>query len=107
MRWNLRTGERKDIQPPPAPAGRRSCASTGTPASRIDPFEPGTLYFGSQYVHRSTDRGETWTVISPDLTTNNPEWQHQAESGGLTLDVSGAENFTTILAIAPARCSRG
>ncbi len=61
----------------------------------IDPFEPGTIYYGSQYVHRSTDRGDSWTVISPDLTTNNPEWQQQATTGGLTPDVTGAENFTT------------
>jgi len=37
---------------------------------------------------------------SPDLTTNDPEKQKQTESGGLTLDVTGAENHTTILAIA-------
>ena len=53
-------------------------------AIALDPFEPDTIYFGSQYVHKSTDRGDTWTTISPDLTTNNPEWQKQAKTGGLT-----------------------
>ncbi|HKV11400.1 MAG TPA: hypothetical protein VJ725_24870, partial [Thermoanaerobaculia bacterium] len=53
------------------------------------------------------DRGETWTAISPDLTTNRAEWQKQAESGGLTPDVSGAENFTTIIAIAPSPKQQG
>jgi hypothetical protein len=60
------------------------------------------LYFGSQYVHKSTDNGKNWTIISPDLTTNDPEKQKQLESGGLTYDVTGAENHTCILAIAPS-----
>ena len=60
------------------------------------------MYFGSQYVHKSTDNGKNWTIISPDLTTNDPEKQKQLESGGLTYDVTGAENHTCILAIAPS-----
>ena len=69
----------------------------------LDPHKPETnLYFGSQYVHKSTDNGKNWTIISPDLTTNDPEKQKQLESGGLTYDVTGAENHTCILAIAPS-----
>lgn len=67
-----------------------------------DPFEPNTIYFGSQFVHKSTEMGDAWEVISPDLTTNDPEHQKYSESGGLTYDVTGAENFTTILAIEPS-----
>ncbi len=104
-RWNLRTGERKDIRPP-APEGVELRFNWNA-ALAVDPFEPETIYYGSQFVHRSTDRGDTWTIISPDLTTNNPDWQKQAESGGLTPDVTGAENYTTIVAIAPSRLRRG
>ncbi|EAQ49254.1 MULTISPECIES: VPS10 domain-containing protein [Leeuwenhoekiella] len=71
-------------------------------AINIDPFDNSTLYFGSQYVHKSTDKGLTWEVISPDLTTNDPEKQKQSESGGLTMDATGAENHTTILVIEPS-----
>lgn len=71
-------------------------------AINIDPFDNNTLYFGSQFVHKSTDKGDTWTVISPDLTTNDPEKQKQSESGGLTMDATGAENHTTILVIEPS-----
>lgn len=71
-------------------------------AINIDPFDSSTIYFGSQFVHKSTDKGETWTVISPDLTTNDPEKQKQSESGGLSLDATGAENHTTILVIEPS-----
>lgn len=71
-------------------------------AINIDPFDNSTVYFGSQYVHKSTDKGLTWEVISPDLTTNDPEKQKQMESGGLTMDATGAENHTTILVIEPS-----
>ncbi|MDP5043365.1 MAG: hypothetical protein NWQ06_00120, partial [Leeuwenhoekiella sp.] len=71
-------------------------------AINIDPFDNSTLYFGSQFVHKSTDKGLTWEVISPDLTTNNPEKQKQSDSGGLTMDATGAENHTTILVIEPS-----
>ena len=67
-----------------------------------DPFDNSTVYFGSQYVHKSTDKGLTWNTISPDLTTNDPEKQKQSESGGLTLDATGAENHCTLLVIEPS-----
>lgn len=71
-------------------------------AINIDPFDTSTLYFGSQFVHKSMDKGLTWDVISPDLSTNDPEKQKQGESGGLTMDATGAENHTTILVIEPS-----
>ena len=57
------------------------------------------LYIGSQYVHRSDDMGDTWEIISPDLTTNDSTKQNQEDSGGLSMDNSGAENHTTIFTI--------
>lgn len=72
-----------------------------------DPFDNGTIYFGSQFVHKSTDKGKTWTIISPDLTTNDPAKQKQSESGGLTMDATGAENHTTILSIEPSKAKKG
>ncbi|MCB0461857.1 MAG: hypothetical protein KDC81_04060, partial [Flavobacteriaceae bacterium] len=71
-------------------------------AINIDPFDNNTLYFGSQFVHKSTDKGQTWKVISEDLTTNDPEKLKQNESGGLTMDATGAENHCTILVIEPS-----
>lgn len=67
-----------------------------------DPFDPGTIYYGSQYLHKSTDRGKSWEVISPDLTKADPRKMQQKKSGGLTFDVTGAENHSTILTIAPS-----
>jgi photosystem II stability/assembly factor-like uncharacterized protein len=71
-----------------------------------DPFDPCTIYYGSQYVHKSTDCGTSWTIISPDLTTNDSLKQLQHLSGGLTIDDTEAENFTTLLAIAPSPLER-
>ncbi|AEH01806.1 hypothetical protein [Lacinutrix sp. 5H-3-7-4] len=71
-------------------------------AINIDPFDNSTVYFGSQFVHKSTDKGDTWKIISPDLTTNDPKKQKQRDSGGLTIDATGAENHCTILVIEPS-----
>jgi len=71
-------------------------------AINIDPKDNNTLYFGSQFVHKSSDKGETWDIISPDLTTNDPEKLKQHDSGGLTMDATGAENHCTILVIEPS-----
>ncbi|MFL6294045.1 MAG: VPS10 domain-containing protein [Thermoanaerobaculia bacterium] len=107
IRYDLRTGERKDIRPAPPAGDEDDLRFNWNAAIAIDPFDPDTIYFGSQYVHRSTDRGDTWTTISPDLTTDKPEWQKASESGGLTIDATGAENFTTLIAIAPSPVQKG
>jgi photosystem II stability/assembly factor-like uncharacterized protein len=57
------------------------------------------MYIGAQYLFKSMDKGDTWVRISPDLSTNDPEKQKQAESGGLTRENTSAENHTTIYAI--------
>ena len=71
-------------------------------AINIDPFNNSTIYFGSQFVHKSTDKGLTWQIISDDLTTNDPEKLKQSESGGLTMDATGAENYCTIIVVEPS-----
>jgi photosystem II stability/assembly factor-like uncharacterized protein len=67
-----------------------------------DPHDANTVYYASQFLHKSTDNGDTWEIISPDLTTNDSTKQRQQSTGGLTFDITGAENHTTILAIAPS-----
>ena len=66
-----------------------------------DPHDTKTVYYGSQFVHLSRDKGKTWTIISPDLTTDN-EAQQKRDYGGLTADASGAEFYNCILALAPS-----
>ncbi|MDX1546370.1 MAG: glycosyl hydrolase, partial [Rhodothermales bacterium] len=104
-RVDVMTGEQKNIKPI-HPDGE-FLRFNWNAAIAQDPFDPNTIYYGSQHVHKSTDRGDTWTLISPDLTTDDPEKQKQIDSGGLTYDVTQAENFTTIVAIAPSPLERG
>ncbi|MGK0366363.1 MAG: hypothetical protein ACI85O_003436, partial [Saprospiraceae bacterium] len=51
---------------------------------------------------KSINCGQSWEIISPDLTTNDTLKQKQYESGGLTIDDTNAENHTTIIAVAPS-----
>ncbi len=99
-RVDTRTGDAKFIKPI-HPEGKKLRFNWNA-ALAVDPQAPGTIYYGSQHVHKSTDRGENWTVISPDLTTNDPEKQKADQSGGLTYDATNAENHCTLLAIAPS-----
>lgn len=104
MRFDKASGARRDIKPV-HPDGVPLRFSWNA-ALNVDPFDSTTIFLGSQFVHRSRDRGATWEIISPDLTTNDPEKQRQSESGGLSMDATGAENHTTILSIAPSPLQR-
>ncbi|MEO9953070.1 hypothetical protein [Nonlabens sp.] len=101
QRYDWQTGNNYSVKPT-HPDTSVKLRFNWNSAINIDPFDNSTLYFGSQFVHKSTDKGLTWKVISPDLTTNDPEKQKQSESGGLTMDATGAENHTTILVIEPS-----
>jgi len=70
------------------------------------PWDGHVGWFGGNVVFQSTDRGQTWSPISPDLTRNIKE--HQAPTGGpLAKDVSGAEYSDTILDIEGSPINRG
>jgi photosystem II stability/assembly factor-like uncharacterized protein len=64
----------------------------------VSPHDPNTVYYGSQYVHKTTDGGETWETISPDLTAN--EAAYRMRSGGpIDEDISGEENYAVLYAL--------
>ncbi|MDN5865502.1 MAG: sialidase, partial [Gammaproteobacteria bacterium] len=65
----------------------------------LSPNELGTIYIGAQYLFRSRDHGQSWERISPDLTTDDSAKQQQEKSGGVTVDNSAAEAYTTIFTI--------
>lgn len=71
-------------------------------AIAADPFRPDGIFYGSQFVHYSENKGQSWITLSPDLTSNDQSRQKSAESGGLTIDATSAENHCTILAISPS-----
>ncbi len=106
VRYDRETGHTRIVRPTHPDPDVRLRFNWNAAISQ-DPFNNSTVYFGSQFVHVSKDKGATWEIISPDLTTNDPEKQKQHESGGLTIDATGAENNTTILAIAPSPVQQG
>ena len=103
-RMSLRTGQEKEY-----PVGAQSIY--GMPGKdliyrfqRVSPMEASphdsrTLYYGSQYVHRTRDEGVTWERISPDLTWNPPERQTKVSGEPITIDVTGEEFYSTLYAI--------
>ncbi len=72
----------------------------------MSPHDPNTLFLGAQYLFKTTDRGETWSIISPDLTTNDADKCTPGRSGGLTPDNSGAEQHCSITSVAQSSIAR-
>jgi len=72
---------------------------------QISPHDHNSLYVGSQHVHRTQDGGQSWQVISPDLTLNDKA--RQGSSGGLTPDNIGVEYAGVVYAIAESAKQRG
>jgi photosystem II stability/assembly factor-like uncharacterized protein len=101
-----KTGENKYLKPL-HPDGETYLRFNWNTALAQDPHRAHGIYFGSQFVHYSTDLGQNWQIISPDLTTNDTSKMHQDISGGLTFDATNAENHCTIIAINPSPVQQG
>ena len=105
-RINRRTGERRNINIwPDNPMGHSSGDITErfqwTFPIVIAPTNPNVLYATSQHVWRTTNEGQSWTRISPDLTRHDPSTM--GPSGGpITLDQTGVETYGTVFALAPS-----
>jgi photosystem II stability/assembly factor-like uncharacterized protein len=67
----------------------------------ISPLDPGNVYHTSQVVHRTSDGGQTWTAISPDLTRNDKSRQTTGSIG------SEPESYPTISAFEESKRERG
>jgi hypothetical protein len=72
---------------------------------QISPHDHNTIYVGSQHVHRTRDGGQSWQVISPDLTLNDRS--RMGSSGGLTGDNIGVEYAGVVYAIAESPREKG
>ena len=70
------------------------------------PFDPNIVYYGSQYLHRTRDKGVTWEKISPDLTAHDPCCQG-VSGEPITRDVTGEEFYSTLYAIAESPLEKG
>jgi photosystem II stability/assembly factor-like uncharacterized protein len=101
-RVDMRTGEERYVSPyPVAPTGiavqHEKHRFSWTPPLEMSPTRPAVVYFGGNVVFKTTDGGSTWTVISPDLTTN--DIAKQGLSGGVTPDNSRAESHCTVVTL--------
>src|SRR5437588_283189 len=70
------------------------------------PHDADVLYYGSQYLHRTRDKGVTWEKISPDLTAH-PSCCQGASGEPITRDVTGEEFYSTLYAIAESPLEKG
>ena len=106
-RENWKTGESWFIKPP-ALDPKIKLRFNWNSAIAQDPFNKKTIYYGSQYLHKSNDKGVNWEIISPDLTSNDSvKIAAYQNTGGLTMDITGAETYGTILAIEPSKKEQG
>ena len=108
---NLKTGQEKSYW-----IGAQSLY--GNPASDLiyrmqrvspmatSPHDPEVLYYGSQYVHRTRDKGVTWEKISPDLTAH-PDCCQGVSGEPITRDVTGEEFYSTLYAITESPLEKG
>jgi photosystem II stability/assembly factor-like uncharacterized protein len=70
------------------------------------PHDPNVLYYGSQFLHRTRDKGVTWEKISPDLTANQDCCQG-VSGEPITRDVTGEEFYSTLYAITESSLEAG
>jgi photosystem II stability/assembly factor-like uncharacterized protein len=107
FRYDRRTGQAQVI----APDAIRNFGEahpehryTWTSPVVFSPQDPHTLYFGSQYVLRSSNRGNSWQQISPDLTGTDPK---ASQEGPLTVENAKARGHGVVYSIAPSPVSAG
>jgi photosystem II stability/assembly factor-like uncharacterized protein len=105
-RLDRRTGQERQINPyPDNPMGYASADIAErfqwTFPIVIAPTDPGAIYVGSQHLWKTSNEGQSWTKISPDLTRHDPKTMG-ASGGPITKDNTGVETYATIFTIAPS-----
>ncbi|MEQ9375005.1 MAG: glycosyl hydrolase [Imperialibacter sp.] len=109
-RLDRRSEETIDIQPQPAPGDAPERWNWDAPIL-ISPHKGSRLYYGSQRVWRSDDRGDSWTPISPDLTTNRNRYELQLMgrvwSADALYDNGAMSKYATLTSIAESPLKEG
>jgi photosystem II stability/assembly factor-like uncharacterized protein len=73
----------------------------------MSPWDSRTIYYGSQFVHRTRDEGVTWEKISPDLTAYDPKLRSAVSGEPITRDMTGEEVYATLYSIRESPVQRG
>jgi photosystem II stability/assembly factor-like uncharacterized protein len=110
-RWDKQTEEAHMISPYPVNADGSGAADNKyrfqwTEPILTSPFDSHELYIAAQVLFKSTDEGQTWTVISPDLTRNDKS-KEQVPGGPITKDSTSVEFYDTIFSVALSPVDRG
>jgi photosystem II stability/assembly factor-like uncharacterized protein len=107
------SGNTRSIHPYPKEVGSSGNAIAGykyrfnwNPPIHISPHDPKTVYYGGNVIFKTTNRGHSWEVISPDLTTNDKSKQ-QTSGGPVVTDNTAAEFHCTLLTIAESPVKAG
>lgn len=103
MRMDMESGARRGIRPNP-PEGERYRFNWSSPIV-ISPHNGNTIWFGGNKLFKSVNRGDSWTVASPDLSTNDPAKQNPR--AGVTPEDTGAERHCTIITISESPMKAG
>ncbi len=109
-RYDLRTGHARNVSvwpdnPEGWPAADLRYRFQWTFPVAISPHDHNRVYVGSQHVHQTTNGGHSYSVISPDLTTNDKALQQK--TGGLTPDDASPTYAATLFAIAESPVEEG
>lgn len=109
LRRNLITGESKSIRPREEEGEKRYRFQWNSPIL-ISSFDSNTIYYPGNFVFKSTNRGDTWTKISPDLTTgidrNTLQIMGKIPDKNTRSRHDGVQNFPTITTIAESPLNR-
>ena len=108
-RWDSRTKRARSVSPwihtLDSPPNDLKYRCHWTPPLAIDPFDHNTVYYGCQVIFKTSNGGQSWTVMSPDLSTQDPS--HIVSSGGLIGDNLGQFYGEVVFAIAPSDVQQG
>lgn len=108
-RWDARTKFARSVSPwmhtLDSPPNDLKYRCHWTPPLAIDPFDHNTVYYGCQVMFKTTNAGQSWSVISPDLSTHDPT--RNISSGGIVGDNLGQFYGEVIFSIAPSTIQKG
>jgi len=108
-RWDARVKHARSVSPwmhtLDSPPNDLKYRCHWTPPLAIDPFDHDTVYYGCQVMFKTTNGGQSWSVVSPDLSTQDPA--RNVPSGGIVGDNLGQFYGEVIFSIAPSKAQKG
>src|SRR5215475_3205715 len=108
-RWDARTKRARSVSPwihtLDSPPNELKYRCHWTPPLAIDPFDHNTVYYGCQVIFKTSNGGQSWSVISSDLSTQDPKYL--GSSGGIVGDNLGQFYGEVVFAIAPSELQQG